>query len=75
MLSSKGTRTVWQADFTDGDWLIFGNETHGLPPEMLARHADRALRIPQAPGERCLNLSTAAGITLYEALRHLSKQP
>jgi tRNA (cytidine/uridine-2'-O-)-methyltransferase len=71
LFSSKATKTLWQADFQDGDTLIFGSETHGLPADLLARHAARALRIPQAPGERCLNLSTAAGIGLYEALRQL----
>ena len=49
--------------------MIFGNETQGLPTTLLARDPTRVLRIPQAPGERCLNLSTAAGIGLYEAIR------
>ena len=72
MLSSKGGVGLWEADFTDGDWLIFGNEGHGLPDDWLAREPSRNVRIPQAPDERCLNLSTAAGIVLYEALRHAS---
>ena len=37
MLSSKGTVSLFDADFRDGDWLIFGNEGHGLPESMLAR--------------------------------------
>jgi tRNA (cytidine/uridine-2'-O-)-methyltransferase len=68
MLTSKGSVSLWDADFQDGDWLIFGNETHGLSKEMIARDANRAVRIPQAPDERCLNLSTVAGIALYQAL-------
>jgi tRNA (cytidine/uridine-2'-O-)-methyltransferase len=48
---------------------MFGNETQGLPDSVLARFPGRLLRIPQSAGERCLNLSTAAGIALYEALR------
>src|SRR5688572_24989293 len=71
MFSTKGTRSHWAADFRDGDWLVFGSETHGLPSTLLDRDRDRVVRIPQAPDERCLNLSTAAGIGLYEALRHL----
>src|SRR5215212_429373 len=71
MFSSKGTTSLWDAAFADGDWLLFGNETHGLPESLLARDPSRAVRIPQAAGERCLNLSTAAGIGLYEALRRL----
>jgi tRNA (cytidine/uridine-2'-O-)-methyltransferase len=69
LFSSKARRTFWEADFRDDDWLIFGNETQGLPESLLSAHPDRALRIPQTAGERCLNLSTAAGIGLYEALR------
>ena len=71
MLTSKGGVSLWEADFNDGDWLVFGNETHGLPDDWLAREPSRNVRIPQAPNERCLNLSTAAGIVLFEALRRL----
>jgi len=71
LFSTKATRSLWQAKFTSSDWLIFGSETAGLSEQLLAEHADRALRIPQAAGERCLNLSTATGIGLYEALRQL----
>jgi tRNA (cytidine/uridine-2'-O-)-methyltransferase len=69
MFSTKGTRSHWDADYGDGDWLVFGSETHGLPSSLLTRDPERVVRIPQAPDERCLNLSTAAGIGLYEALR------
>ncbi|MEA2707905.1 MAG: tRNA (cytidine/uridine-2-O-)-methyltransferase [Phycisphaerales bacterium] len=69
MFSTKGTRPHWEADFQDGDWLVFGSETHGLPQSLLDREPSRVVRIAQAPDERCLNLSTAAGIGLYEALR------
>jgi len=71
MFSTKGTRSHWDADFRDGDWLVFGSETHGLPSSMLDRDPALVVRIPQAPNERCLNLSTAAGIGLYEALRRV----
>jgi tRNA (cytidine/uridine-2'-O-)-methyltransferase len=69
LLTSKVERSLWEADFRDGDWLVFGNESAGLPQSMHDRFGDRGLRIPQAPGERCLNLATAAGVALYEALR------
>ena len=68
LFTSKAQRSLWDADLRDGDWLIFGNETAGIDASLVARHADRALRIPQAAGERCLNLATAAGIALYHAL-------
>jgi tRNA (cytidine/uridine-2'-O-)-methyltransferase len=69
LFTSKGTQSHWDAPFQNGDWLIFGNETHGIDEAILRAHAPRALRIPQTPAERCLNLSTAAGIGLYEAMR------
>jgi tRNA (cytidine/uridine-2'-O-)-methyltransferase len=72
LFSSKGNRSLWDADFRDGDFLIFGSETHGIEESLRERHAERCVSIPQAPGERCLNLSTAAGIGLYEALRVVS---
>jgi len=71
LLSSKGGQTIWQATFTTGDWLIFGNEGHGLADSAWQRHGDRAIRIPQVAGERCLNLSTAAGVAVYEAIRQI----
>ena len=74
LFTSKSSRNLWQTDFSDGDTLIFGNETHGLPDDLLNRYADRTVRIPQADGERCLNLSTAAGIGLFEALRKVRSQ-
>jgi tRNA (cytidine/uridine-2'-O-)-methyltransferase len=67
--TSKSQRSYWDADYADGDCLVFGSETHGLPESLLKTNADRCVRIPQAAGERCLNLSTAAGIGLFEALR------
>lgn len=69
LFSSKASRSLWEADFRDGDCLIFGSETHGLPEQWIERDPAHSIRIPQAPGERCLNLSTAVGIGLYECLR------
>jgi len=71
LLTSKTERSIWEADIRDGDWLILGSETSGLPPSLVRQHPQRSVRIPQAAGERCLNLSTAAGIVLYDALRRM----
>jgi len=71
LFTTRADKSFWEAEFADDNWLIFGSETAGLPQTLLNRHAARCLRIPQAAGERCLNLSTAAGIALYEALRNL----
>jgi tRNA (cytidine/uridine-2'-O-)-methyltransferase len=72
LLSSRATRCLWQAEFQDSDWLVFGSETKGIDDELLSAHPEQAIRIPQAPEERCLNLSTAAGVVLYEALRQIA---
>jgi len=69
LFTSKGEQPLWETGFADGDWLIFGNETRGFDPATVAANQGRAVRIPQAPGERCLNLATAAGIGLFAALR------
>jgi tRNA (cytidine/uridine-2'-O-)-methyltransferase len=74
LFTSKGSRSIWEADFSDGDCLVFGSETNGLPQALRQRHPNQCLRIPQAAGERCLNLSTSAGIGLYEALRQIRKR-
>src|SRR5262249_32024806 len=56
--------------YRDGDHLIFGGESHGLPESLLDRHARLTFCIPMPAGKvRSLNLATAVGIVLYEALR------
>lgn len=59
-----------QAEFKAGDFIVFGKETKGLPKPLLEAHPERCLRIPlSSEAVRSLNLSTSAGIVLYEALR------
>lgn len=70
-LTTKARRTIDQADYQDGDFLLFGKESAGLPEELLVAHEDRCVRIPMAEGERSLNLSNAVAVALYEALRHI----
>ena len=73
LFTTRGKRSLWDCDFADGDRLVFGSESHGLPAALLDAHADRWVRIPQRPGERCLNLSTAVGVGLYECLRQVRR--
>lgn len=68
-LTTKTTRAYWDARFRDGDFLVFGRETKGLPEPLLEAHAARCLTIPMTPETRSLNLATAVGIVLYEAVR------
>jgi len=71
LFSTKGEPSLWQTRFTDGDWLIFGSETAGIADPVLAAHPARVVRIPQSPGERCLNLASSAAVALFEALRQI----
>lgn len=71
-LTTKSTRAYTTWEFREGDCLIFGPETRGLPEAVLNANADRCLTIPMPNKKvRSLNLATTVGITLYEALRQL----
>ena len=48
---------------------MFGPETRGLPEDLLREHIDNCLRIPMLPTLRCLNLSNAVAVAVYEVLR------
>jgi tRNA (cytidine/uridine-2'-O-)-methyltransferase len=68
-LTTKATRAYWDVAFRDGDFLVFGRETKGLPEPLLAAQPDHTLTIPMSDRTRSLNLATAVGIVLYEAVR------
>ncbi|MBE7022609.1 MAG: tRNA (uridine(34)/cytosine(34)/5-carboxymethylaminomethyluridine(34)-2'-O)-methyltransferase TrmL [Ruminococcaceae bacterium] len=67
--STKAKKRHSDVRYRDGDYLIFGKETKGLPESLLHAHYDAAVRIPMLSGIRSLNLSNSAAIVLYEALR------
>lgn len=71
--SKKGNKIYVNAEFLEGDFLVFGKETRGLPDELLDANPDATLRIPIFSQVRSLNLATAAGIVLYEALRQTGR--
>jgi tRNA (cytidine/uridine-2'-O-)-methyltransferase len=71
LCSSKGGSLLWNIRFETGSWLVFGKESAGLPADWLASEPARAVRIPMIRGARCLNISTATGIVLFEALRQI----
>ena len=71
-LSSKVEKIYWDYNFQDGDFLIFGSETTGLPPDIMEKFKDQMLTIPQYEDHvRCLNLSNSVSIVLYEAIRQI----
>lgn len=60
-------------EFRDGDVLLFGPESDGLPDRLLADDViDQQVRIPMLPDRRSLNLANSVAIALYEALRQLN---
>ncbi len=71
--STKGTKSYFDWTFENGDYVIFGSETSGLPPELYEQYADDLYSIPM-PGEhyRSLNLSNSVAIIAYEAYRQFS---
>jgi tRNA (cytidine/uridine-2'-O-)-methyltransferase len=70
VFSSKAKKVYWDYSFSDGDFLIFGNEEKGVSIEILNKFHNRCLTIPQSNDKvRCLNLANSVSISLYEALR------
>jgi tRNA (cytidine/uridine-2'-O-)-methyltransferase len=71
-LSTRGSVRYDTIDYADGDALVFGPETRGLPQDVLDRiDPAQRLRLPMRPGNRSLNLSNAVAIVVYEAWRQL----
>ena len=70
-LTTKTTQNYTDISFKDGDFLVFGPETRGLPEDLLAQKSEFALTIPMNDGQRSLNLSNSVAIVVYEALRQL----
>ena len=69
VFSKKGAAPFWSMPAPARLFLIFGSETKGLPANILRKYAHASYHIPITTATRSLNLSTAAGIALYESLR------
>ena len=67
-VTTKTKRAYWDVQFQPGDFLVFGRETKGLPEDLLLANEPRCITIPMAD-TRSLNLATAVGIVLFEAVR------
>lgn len=68
-LTTKTKRKYTDIEFKDGDFIVFGPESRGLPAEYVT--ADTALTIPMKEGQRSLNLSNSVAIVAYEMIRQL----
>ncbi len=69
--TTKGLNVYSDAKLKEGDFLVFGKETKGLPEELLAANRENCLRIPMIGETRSLNLSNSVAIAVYEGLRQL----
>lgn len=68
--STKAKKLYTEIEFQDGDFLVFGRESSGLPDDIRDKYEKTLLRIPMNDEmERSLNLSNSVAIILYEALR------
>jgi len=76
LFTTKAERSFWDVKYEDGDGLVFGSEGAGAPDWLHEELRDSRVTIPHAnPDLRSLNLSTAAGIAAYEALRQIGLPP
>ena len=68
--TTGGRRSPFDTRFARGDFLVFGSESSGMPPEILDGFApERRLRLPMRPDNRSLNLSNAVAVAVFEAWR------
>jgi tRNA (cytidine/uridine-2'-O-)-methyltransferase len=68
--SSQASRRYWDVDYPEHVALVFGRESVGLPKPLLGRYAERTVRIPMVePALRSVNLSTSAGLAMFEVVR------
>ncbi len=72
LTSGLGGKPYWSHRFAPETWIFFGKESAGLPRDLLAAYPHAVLQIPMRDETRGLNVSTSAGIVLYEALRQIS---
>ena len=73
LATTKGGRIYTEAEYKDGDMILFGRETAGLPRDFIEAHKEQAIRIPMSENTRLrsFNLANSANIILFEALRQL----
>lgn len=67
--TSKGPRRHTEVEYPDNCYLFFGREDAGLPEELLLKNQQSCVRMPMRQGVRCLNLSNAVAVGVYEVLR------
>jgi tRNA (cytidine/uridine-2'-O-)-methyltransferase len=71
LFTKTAEREYTEVAYQREDVLVFGCETRGLPAEILAAQSEQTVRIPIRPQVRSLNLSNAAAVAMYEAVRQI----
>ncbi len=69
--STHASRWYTDVEYRADDFIVFGKETRGLPPELLRSRPETSITIPIIAEARSLNLSNAVSIVLFEAYRQL----
>lgn len=69
--TTKAKKFHTDVTFSEGDYLLMGPESRGLPKEILDQLSETQIRIPMRADSRSLNLSNATAVILYEALRQI----
>ena len=67
--SAKGKNLYTDILYPDDVYLVFGRESVGLPPELIAANEDKTLKLPMLPAVRCLNISNTVAVAVYEVLK------
>ncbi|OHD82086.1 MAG: RNA methyltransferase [Sulfuricurvum sp. RIFCSPHIGHO2_12_FULL_44_8] len=67
--TTKTDRPYFELDFKEGDYLLFGSETSGIPTDILESFPNQTMTIPMTKEGRSLNLAISSGIILYEAIK------
>jgi len=70
-LTTKTKKSFFDVQFKEGDFLVYGPETRGLPENILKENPETSITIPMLEGQRSLNLSNSVSIVLYEAIRQI----
>lgn len=68
-LTTKSRKKYTDIEFKEGDFLVFGPETRGLPKQYIEQ--ETAITLPMKEGQRSLNLSNSVAITVYEVIRQI----
>lgn len=70
-VETSGSKLYSDVTFQDGDYIVLGKETSGLPQELLQQYPDQIIRIPMGGATRSINLSNCAAIVVFEGLRQI----